>query len=169
MVEAEQLIRDIEKKDRRFRIAQAVFNTVLLASAIITMILAYTILQNVQQQQHQLATAVEDLKQANAAQLKKANDHIDCIALFFAQSDRIYKTLNLTQRCDIVSSPPVLAPQASYGVNSKPVTVAPIPPTPPVVVASPPRSTQPVPAKGPARQLVDVVTRVINNIIRSFK
>lgn len=176
MTTAEELLKDVEKKDLHFRWARAIFIALLLIVPVVGAAIGYNTLQSSQQilkkvqaQQAQLNAAVQELKTNTDTGLKRANDHIDCIALFFTQPNRINKTLSpdLGQSCNILTMPTSLAPQVAPSVNSKPVTVVPNSPTPSVVRSSQPQA-KPAPKQTGIQKAITAVQGIINNLARSL-
>ena len=158
------LISEMHKRDRRFRRAQAVFNTILLTSVLAVLVVGVINLSN-------LKTGVADLKQQSEDQLKKANDHIDCIALFFAESDRVNKTLDDLQGCDIVPIQP--SSSQSSATSSAPVSTPAQQRTPSVQSSSPSNSSStPQPNTGALQKVgqtldnaASAVTKAIGDIL----
>jgi hypothetical protein len=102
MGNGDQLLKTMQTKDRRFRFALFGFFTVLAIMSFAGLVLTAITLNNVQLQQRQLALAVKELKENTSSELKEANEHLDCVVLFFAEPDRTNKKLSDLENCDVV-------------------------------------------------------------------
>lgn len=94
------LIRDIEIKDRRFRMAQAVFMIVVAAALFVGGFWIYQL----QVENKQLLAAQQKTLQAQGKATQQLNKHIDCIAQFFSSPNRSNETLQNDDNCDITVS-----------------------------------------------------------------
>lgn len=107
----QRLIANIEKKDRRFRVAQAIFMALVALAMIVLLLLNYVQLiqknhllgqQGALLQQQKDST--EELKRNTNDRLDKVDNHIDCIAKFFAQSNRAELSIADLQSCSITTT-----------------------------------------------------------------
>lgn len=93
------LRRQIDKSDRRFRIAQSVFMVAVICGLILVLGVLF---DRYDKQQEQLRNAVAELKEDNSAQLSRQTKYIECIAQIFAQSDRGSIVLKDFEDCMLV-------------------------------------------------------------------
>lgn len=89
----QQMLDEIQKKDRRFRTAQAIFMFLVVVGLAAALIFEAILLTQVKNQ----ATEIQKNTQA---QLDKQSHYIECIAKFFASKDRQNLTLNI-QSCQV--------------------------------------------------------------------
>ncbi len=97
----QQLIEDIEKKDRRFRIAQSVFTALILIVLTIIVTAQYRTLQAVQaqlRQQKQIAREATITSENNQSTILR---RLDCMTTFFTQTDRTNLTIQNIDRCTL--------------------------------------------------------------------
>lgn len=145
----EDLIRTIERKDRRFRVAQALF-LAIIALAVAGVLLAqfHTISEFRHSSEQQSDTILQLQREAKESD-KRAADHLACIARFFANPDRQDTVITDIDKCFIEQragetdntsadngSPPILQPQPSNN-------------TPPAASNEPPVASQPSPSPSP--------------------
>lgn len=152
----QDLIGQIERKDRRFRVAQAVF----MISTLIALIIV------ISAQQRTLTGIKDQLVQAKAAQAaasKQSDDQrdkiirrLDCIVVFFTMPNRATVTIDDIDKCSLnrdqtvqqffaqpentpAEKPPNLAPSSSApsGTTAQPNQPQPTTPTPPVIPSPP--------------------------------
>lgn len=97
----QRLIEDIERKDRRFRIAQSIFTAMILIVLVGIVMAQYRTLRAVQQQLNQQRTiaqqADDNSKEAQATILRR----LDCMTVFFSQRDRVNLTIANIDRCTL--------------------------------------------------------------------
>jgi hypothetical protein len=99
----QELINQIESKDRKFRTTQAFFMLMLLATLIAVIFVQFRTLDTVRQQlTSSKATAVEATKQGDE-QRKTIIRRLDCMTAFFSQTDRQNLTIKDVDKCSISS------------------------------------------------------------------
>lgn len=97
----QDLIGQIERKDRRFRVAQAVFMLATLMALIVVISAQQRTLDGVKRQltdQKAIATAAND---RSADQQKTILRRLDCMTVFFGQKDRTNLTISNIDRCTL--------------------------------------------------------------------
>jgi len=82
----QQMLADIEKKDRRFRLAQSVFMALLIAALVGVIVVEIQILNGVRDQLRTAESTVQELKDNSERQNQRQIEHLQCIAKFFAQT-----------------------------------------------------------------------------------
>ncbi len=138
MNELDQRVADSKKNviasDRRARTSRAVFMVALVGAIAALLIITASTLDRVEAQvrnQNQILnqlstllqeqrTSTDDLKKNNADQLDKLTRHIDCLATFFATSDRNDRVIEDVNKCVITSAAPSsdTAPAAAQNAPS---------------------------------------------------
>lgn len=97
----QQLIENIEKKDRRFRTAQAIFMAILFSALVGIIFIQFKTLQSVQQQLvAQKDTAQETTKENQQIQ-DKIIRRLDCMVAFFSQTDRTNLSIADIDKCSL--------------------------------------------------------------------
>lgn len=148
----EMLIKNIEAKDRRFRVAQVIFLAVIITSILALLFLGYQ-----QQLANQKLIASQEIalnKLTNGAkqrteQINDLEQHIDCIVLLFQSKNRANLVISDVESCKIdtvtgnvvYSAKPVAPPQASRTTT---------PTATPISVPSPAPSPKPTTTQQPA-------------------
>lgn len=99
--EVEGLIRDIERRDIRFRRSQTVFVVSLIVGIIVLLILMIQVLSGIGRQ----LTALDEARAAATAQgenqLRVIEDRLNCIVKVFAESDRSEITIEDIDSCTL--------------------------------------------------------------------
>lgn len=135
-----ELLRRIETKDSKFRIAQAVF-FVLVIGALITIL---TLVYNIQNANHdllktqsksldsqeQIINQLNDNGKANTKQLDSLQQHIDCITALFQQPNRAQLTLTDITTCQFTSNGGTSTGSTPSGTTSNPKPSSPSTTTP---------------------------------------
>lgn len=107
------LRKDVERKDRRFRAAQTIFMTVVIVVLLGVLAMLYNNTEQLRAQvnsieelaKKQAATALEikhstdELKKDSAAQSDKVIRYVECLAQFFATTDRANRVISDLQNC----------------------------------------------------------------------
>lgn len=97
----DDLIAQIEMKDRRFRIAQTTFMVCTFAALIVVIFMLNRTLNGVQDQLAQAKdTAISQDKNANDA-TNKIIRRLDCMTIFFSQRDRTNLTIQNIDQCTL--------------------------------------------------------------------
>lgn len=97
----QDLIRDIERKDRRFRIAQAVFMTGVMITLIGVIVAQFSILSTVKQQLEDDKVATELAREQRNQQLESIERRLNCMVVFFSTPDRDNLTIENIQNCTL--------------------------------------------------------------------
>lgn len=97
----QQLIQQIEKKDRRFRTAQSIFMALLMITLIFLVSLVFRTLDSVKQQLEGQKNIVAQFKEEEEAQLQKITRRLDCMVVFFSTPDRQNLTIEDIERCSL--------------------------------------------------------------------
>ena len=113
------LVTEVERKDRRFRTAQAIFLSLIFCILIGVVYVQLRTLAGVQEQLKQQAVLLEEQKK-NTEDLKdtsaKVSRQLDCIAEFFATRDRSDAHITNLDQCTIVRPDgTIVAPTFSQG------------------------------------------------------
>lgn len=100
----QEVLDDLTKKDKRFRVARMFFFVVLAASVIgIVVIQAYTL--GTVKEQLRTANATADAAKRTTNQVKTSSDtvnrHLDCIVAFFQRPDRASITIEDINKCTL--------------------------------------------------------------------
>ena len=97
----QRLIKDIERKDRRFRLAQSTFTVIILLVLLGVIFAQYRTLSAVQQQLSQAKEiAAQDDRQSDE-QRDKIIRRLDCIVVFFQQPNRTLLTIKDIDACTL--------------------------------------------------------------------
>lgn len=156
----QELIENIEKKDRRFRTAQAIFMTILFSVLVGIIFFQYRTLQSVQNNLTQQKTIVDTIKKSNQSSLDTINRHLDCIVVYFGQQNRQNLTIQDINKCTLQSSNGAQTffsqPQSSQGLTPSNTATPTTPSTPsstqsvtPAPTTSPTGTPQPTPTPTP--------------------
>lgn len=78
----QQMILEIERKDRRFRIAQTVFMLLVMAAMVGALIFLIQLLDRMEEQLDKQKQTIQSLEQNS----KKQTQHLQCVAEFFTKS-----------------------------------------------------------------------------------
>lgn len=99
--ETRQLIENIERKDKRFRLAQSAFMLLLMISLVGVITLQFQTLQGVKQQ-------LVEQKSSNDAAIKRSDEQrdkiirrLDCVVVFFSQKDRVDLSIDNVDQCTL--------------------------------------------------------------------
>ncbi len=151
-----ELIRSVENRNRKYRVAFVVLMGLVLASLVFVVTLQYQALQKIEGQSAERARALKSLQEKTLETSGRTNSYIQCIARFFAEPNRADVTLTDLDKCNLerngtavpgVDNSPTtfltVAPQEPD--HSQPLTVTnqPSPVLGPVVPVTP---TEPLPA-----------------------
>lgn len=103
-----ELIKDIEKSAIRFRIAQVVFMLVVVGGLALVIYLQQAqimaqreTLESVEAQQEQLTKSVGEIKKSNAEALARVERRLNCITVFFSQTDRDSLSITDVEKCSL--------------------------------------------------------------------
>lgn len=96
-----ELIHKMERTNRQFRIAQSVFMFLAGGMLCVMMIVLFQAQHEFQQQSADRGRAVLDLQKHSDEQNAKQTRYIQCIAQFFATTDRANRTLTDLDSCSI--------------------------------------------------------------------
>ena len=100
-----EIVQTIEDKDRKFRVAQAIFIGLILVILVLVVAVQFKTLSGVQEQLKQQGILLQEQKknteqiQATTAELSK---QLDCIAKFFAQRNRSESSIADLEQCTII-------------------------------------------------------------------
>lgn len=94
----QDLIQEIEKKDRRFRLAQFIFNSLLV---IMLGVGSYILYEGNQQEQARRDEATASINQSIENKVQELKDQIDCLGQFFQRPDRQNLVVDSKKKCEI--------------------------------------------------------------------
>jgi hypothetical protein len=110
----ELILRNIEKKDRRFRTFQAIFVVLIFGALLALLWVQEATLNNVKKELVQQEAVVKEVKKSNDT----INRHLDCIIVYFGQKDRANLTIHFKITLAYSSSlPPTLQPKTVVKPN----------------------------------------------------
>ena len=95
----QQLISQIEKKDRRFRTAQSIFMALLMVTLICLVTLVFKTLNSVEEQLVGQKGIINEIKREEADQLAKITRRLDCMVVFFSTPERQNLTIENVENC----------------------------------------------------------------------
>lgn len=90
----EQLLAQIEAKDRKFRLAQALFMVSTLVALIVVVAFQLQTLNGIKQGQEEYVKNSKDSQQ-------KIERRLDCMTVFFSQKDRTNLTIQNIDQCTL--------------------------------------------------------------------
>lgn len=96
----EELIHNIEIKDKRFRIAQSIFFVMLIIALLALIIVQQRTLLTSQQ----TLTAVQSQVEQQQKDVQSINNNVNCIASYFTKTDRVNLRLDDVQNCQFTRS-----------------------------------------------------------------
>lgn len=144
------LIRTIESKDRRFRVALAAFMIVVALSLICILYAQFRLINEFRTQAHAQGELILDLQRDSRDANTRAAQQLSCIADFFANTDRVNRIITDLDDCRIEpipqkqSSNDQTAGQTVFfpprAQNPQPLTVQNSPAANPIQPAEPPPS-----------------------------
>jgi hypothetical protein len=121
------LLHRIEKNDRRFRLAQSVFMTIIGLILVGLVAAQFVVINNFQSQSSERAKSLKVLQESNQrlgeenkGLNQQTNRYIQCIARFFATTDRQTRVLTDLDKCTYEQNG-----QAVPGVDIHPTTEGP--------------------------------------------
>lgn len=94
-----QLIADIEQKDRRFRLAQSIFMTVVMLTLIGVVIAQLQTLSAVQTQLDNEAIATQEARTQRDNQLRAIERRLNCMVVFFSVPEREGLSIKNIETC----------------------------------------------------------------------
>ena len=97
----QQLIKDIEQKDRRFRTAQSVFTIIILLVLVGIITAQYRTLAGVREQLTQAKTIAAAADNKSKEQQTTILRRLDCMTVFFSQRDRTNLTIENIDQCTL--------------------------------------------------------------------
>lgn len=122
----DNLLHAIRRRDLIYRLLQGAMIVIVVGGFLITSIIqgqANTrVLDGLRKQNHQLQTAVDDLKADANDKLDQQTRHLQCIAQFFAQPNREDRVIENLNDCLISAAPATNRPS-----NTPPIAQAPSP------------------------------------------
>lgn len=95
----QELISNIEKKDRRFRLFQSIFMISTFVALIFIIGAQQRTLTNVQEQVSKEAKTAEQASSERSEQLTAITRRLDCMVVFFSQPDRDNLTIENVENC----------------------------------------------------------------------
>lgn len=128
------LLHRIEKNDRRFRFAQSIFMTIIGLVLVGLIAAQFLVIRSFQEQSAERASGIKALQEDNQSLLKEnkhlseqTNRYIQCIAQFFATTDRQTRVLSDLDKCTYEQNgraiPGVVLPQSSDETTNSPAPV----------------------------------------------
>lgn len=100
-IRTQTLIRDIERKDRRFRVAQSIFTILILLVLVGVITAQYRTLAGVRnqlQQQKEIAAMADKQNQERQETMLR---RLDCMTVFFSQKDRTNLSIKDIDKCTL--------------------------------------------------------------------
>lgn len=97
----QKLIRDIELKDKRFRVAQSVFTILILLVLIGVITAQYRTLNGVQDQLDQQKSIAAAADSRDKEQQETILRRLDCMTVFFSQVDRTKLSIENIDKCTL--------------------------------------------------------------------
>lgn len=126
----QELIQRVEIQNRKFKIAQTVFMTLLLVSLCAVITLQFQTLNNVEKQLAEQTIITEQNDKTTNEQTDKIIRRLDCMVAFFSQTDRVNLTIADIEKCSLnrdgsiqqFSLNPESTPSAQSPDNTEPNT-----------------------------------------------
>jgi hypothetical protein len=96
----EVILKNIEKKDRRFRLFQGAFIVLIFISLVGILLIQQATLNNVKKELAQQQSTVAEVKKSSDT----INRHLDCIIVYFGQKNRSELTIQDINNCTLQNS-----------------------------------------------------------------
>lgn len=113
-ITTQELIAQLEAKDRHFRAASVLFGVLLIAAVVTLLFIGLNTLQGVRSQlseqrklldsQQQILAKIQDSSKQRTAQINDLQNHIDCIVELFRQPNHTNLTITDVQSCQLTAA-----------------------------------------------------------------
>lgn len=116
----QELIRNIERSDRRFRLATQIFLVLIGLALCLVLYLQFQALEQFKQQSADRSAEIKQLQEENKAESEKSNRYLRCIATYFANPDRGNTVIQSIEDCNIDPTTGAFVPGVEQPIASNP-------------------------------------------------